>query len=479
MEEKGNNQLYRVSVNGVAVNPEKIRVSAMPFNRTWPGKQRDISQSEIAYMLRLYGDMPLNIEVLCDNDFKEAVVRPLSKNIRVDKLDKGIKFEIKNHGFYSVELDGEHHAIHLFYEQERDFFEYGEATHYFGAGEHYPGLIKVKNGDRIYIDKDAVVHGSIFGIDVSDVKIFGYGILDAGWEERKEKHGDIGWDNENEFLKDSIHTYGGIRFYRASDIVIDGVTVCDPASYAISFFATKNIEIQNTKVVGLWKYNNDGIDFFNCSDVILKNSFIRSFDDSICVKGITAFSEMSSENILVENCVLWCNWGLTCEIGVATACREIKNITFRNCDLIHNANCCLSINNGQWAHIHHITYENINIEYSKHSMESVTQKSEEQEYIKPDRINIPYAARVIDYRRNWLGNKSEDDPRCKNSNILFKNINLFIDEEIDKIPEIYIKRFMECSDFYDISIECISINGKQITDLCCFGNDIDEVVNLS
>lgn len=394
-------------------------------------------------------------------------------------MDGTVKFCISQHGQYTVEFDGEHHAIHLFFDKVRDFSEYPTATYFFGPGEHNVGLIKLKNGESVYIDKDAVVHGSIYGVDISDVKIFGYGVLNGDWEKRTEKHGDIGWDDETYFESEMVHTYGGIRFYRCDNITVDGITVCDPASYAISMFYCDNITVKHTKVTGLWKYNNDGIDFFNCRNVRVKKCFVRSFDDSLCLKGLVAFSDKNVENVIVEDCVFWCSWGLTCEIGVATACREIKNITFRNCDLIHNANCCLSINNGQWAHIHHITYENINIEYSKHSMESVTQKSEEQEYIKPDRINIPYAARVIDCRRNWLGNKSEDDPRCKNSNILFKNINLFIDEEIDKIPEIYIKRFMECSDFYDISIECISINGKQITDLCCFGNDIDEVVNLS
>ena len=67
------------------------------------------------------------------------------------------------------------------------------------------------------------------------------------------------------------------------------------------------------------------------------------------------------------------------EIGLATAARKIENITFSNCDLIHNQNTCISIANGQFANISHIKYENINVEY-EYVDTPVLQKSDEQEY---------------------------------------------------------------------------------------------------
>ena len=53
--------MYLVKVNGKETNLEEVRVSAMPFNRRWPGKQRDISQSETAYGLHSESEDDVNI----------------------------------------------------------------------------------------------------------------------------------------------------------------------------------------------------------------------------------------------------------------------------------------------------------------------------------------------------------------------------------------------------------------------------------
>ena len=63
------------------------------------------------------------------------------------------------------------------------------------------------------------------------------------------------------------------------------------------------------KVFGQWRYNNDGVNIVNSKNITVKNSFVHSFDDSITIKGIDRYAETDNENILSENCVLWCDWG--------------------------------------------------------------------------------------------------------------------------------------------------------------------------
>lgn len=42
-----------------------------------------------------------------------------------------------------------------------------------GPGIHFPGKITLKTGDKVYIDKDALVFGQIFAENADDVHIFG------------------------------------------------------------------------------------------------------------------------------------------------------------------------------------------------------------------------------------------------------------------------------------------------------------------
>ena len=78
--------------------------------------------------------------------------------------------------------------------------------------------------------------------------------------------------------------------------------------------------LDNIKVFGQWRYNTDGIDIVNSQNITVKNTFVHSFDDTICIKGIDRYIHADCEYILVENCVLWCDWGRCCEFGFETAC---------------------------------------------------------------------------------------------------------------------------------------------------------------
>ena len=103
---------YEITVNGIPIIPEEIRVSAFPFNRVWPGKQRDIDQSEIAYMVRIIDDSPQFIRIESKTDFDSLAIRPLGKGIKAVREGNAVSFKLEEHGCYTVEFDGENHAIH-------------------------------------------------------------------------------------------------------------------------------------------------------------------------------------------------------------------------------------------------------------------------------------------------------------------------------------------------------------------------------
>eukprot|EP01105_Mastigella_eilhardi_P006009 TRINITY_DN1763_c0_g1_i6.p2 TRINITY_DN1763_c0_g1~~TRINITY_DN1763_c0_g1_i6.p2 ORF type:complete len:108 (+),score=20.33 TRINITY_DN1763_c0_g1_i6:109-432(+) len=48
--------------------------------------------------------------------------------------------------------------------------------------------------------------------------------------------------------------------------------------------------------------NNDGVDFVDCSDVLVQNTTISTGDDAICITGHV--SNSTSHNIHVRNCTI-------------------------------------------------------------------------------------------------------------------------------------------------------------------------------
>ena len=161
-EKRNVSEDYTVKINGRSCEVRSARVSAMPFNRTWPGKQRDISQSEISSFITFSSDEPVTLEIECnrsDAEGKKALVRPFSKNYALTQNGRCVTLEMSENGFAVVELEDEHHCLHIFNNPVKEFERKAEATYYFGPGVHCPGLVRLKSGDSVYIDEGAVVYG--------------------------------------------------------------------------------------------------------------------------------------------------------------------------------------------------------------------------------------------------------------------------------------------------------------------------------
>ena len=126
-----------VTVDGKPVGCYAARVSAIPFNRVWPGKQRPLEQTETAPFLPFTLRGPADFCVATGETPVEAVIRPLSKNV-VPVIDGGaVRFTLREPGQYTVEINGRRHALHLFAEADRPAaFDPAKATYRFPAGVH-------------------------------------------------------------------------------------------------------------------------------------------------------------------------------------------------------------------------------------------------------------------------------------------------------------------------------------------------------
>lgn len=494
---------YEITVNGKRAHAVKTRVSAMPFNRLWPGKQRSLEQTEfVSYISISTDEQILDFTITPAVAFKEAVIRPLSSGVIAQIKDGKIHFEIHKTGYYTVELDGPHNALHLFIDPIHNFDiqEDTDSVCYFGPGVHNVGEMRVKSGMTVYIHRDAVVYGSILGVNVKNVKILGEGVLDGSFYERETESFLLGYDysrvpdaswerkqmkniiDENADCFTDVSTYQkgsgtfvyrdnaqfnklletmqpvktGLNFYASENIEVTGIIIRNCAGLSVTQAGCKNVHYKNVKLIGMWRYNSDGIDFYNCQNCSVSKCFLRTFDDTICVKGQVGWDTMSSSNILIEECVLWNDWGHTLDIGVDTVAPEISNIIFRNCDLIHNTTAAIDIGNLDRAYIHNILFEDLRIEFSQYDLKPVYQSTEEMTFV-PQK-HTPALIEMFLGCGVW----SNDNLYGKTENVTFKDIIVFSDDS-DFNSTISLKGYNEEHNIKNITFQNITHNGKPLS----------------
>jgi hypothetical protein len=86
------------------------------------------------------------------------------------------------------------------------------------------------------------------------------------------------------------------------------------------------------------------------------------------------------QDILVKNCVVWNDWGKCLQIGTETFSKEIKNVRFEDCKLIHTTAVVLAIWLVDNAKIHDITFENTVVEYDDYFLKLAIQNKDEDIY---------------------------------------------------------------------------------------------------
>ena len=442
------NDDYDVALDGRKVEVRACRESRMPFNRYWPGRQRPLDQTERASYLAFEAEGEVACTVKPKWKCPKAIVRPLSAGVKPVLANDGtISFMLSKPGYYVLETDGPHKALHIFMESPRRFLGRDDATLSYGPGMHIAGLVRLKNHDRVYIDRDAIVFGCFTGENVEDVKIFGHGVIDGRVCDRVFEGGYTP-------LQQSC-----LRFHGAKGIEIDGPILMDAPCWVLACFDCEDVDIRHVKIVGQWRYNTDGIDICNSRRVAVRDCFVRSFDDTVVIKGVPPYKCKAVEDVTVERCVMWCGWSKTIESGIETWAPYFRNVRFLDCDLIRNAGSAINISAGGSAEMEDFLFENIRVEMQTDNLPQILQVSDEQRY-EPSGTSFPALVQV--YNRNYV--KIDDgEPLGHVRNCTFRNIAVFAESGVPP-PSIRVLSQTppggEMRPFENVTLEGFTINGN-------------------
>ena len=433
---------YTVKINGKEVVLDAARVSARPFNRRWPGHQRQIEQSQLVNFLSLATDEELQFEVTPKKPFEKVEIRPRSLGITPVVENGVIKFTLKKNAYFTVEPYGRDNAFHVFADPMPDYSDVdfnSPDVIYFGKGVHEVGQIVLKSNQTLFIDEGAVVYTCVKATDAENIKILGRGILDNG-HNKEHILFEANETNNTTAVKNAKRQHT-VQIEYCTNVKIEGITMRDSLVYNIRPMACENLDISNVKLIGNWRYNSDGIDMHNCVNVEINNCFIRTFDDSICVKGFDCYYAGDVEkavreamyrggkaydvfkNVHVSNCTIWNDWGKCLEIGAETRAEEMCDIIFEDCDIIHVTSPVLDCCNVDYADVHDLTYRNITVEYDDEIFCPSIQKSDEEVYVNkyPDYApSLMYCLVECHPEYSAGGNR-----RGINRDITFENIYLW------------------------------------------------------
>lgn len=444
---------YSVKINHQPLFVYKARVSAAPVNMGYPGYQRPLEQTEFASFGYFDTNETIEVEIESKKKIEKVTIRPLSKNIKPQIVGNKIRFQIKEPCQLAIEINDHHEALFLFVNPiENQKKNQDQYTYYFGPGRHQPGIIELKDNESIYVEGGAIVETLIRANNAQNISIQGRGMLDASSFERGQ--GNM------------------IRLTECANIRVEGIILRDPPSWTLTLTEAKNAHVENVKLIGLWRYNADGIDIVNSQNVTVSKSFVRAFDDCIALKGLSRSKQSNLTKIYVDQCVLWCDWGRNLEIGAETICDSIHHIFFRDIDIIRYQYIAMSIQPGDRAEIFDVHYEDIRIEdpvsediyYFDNRENPVRDLSNIEKYPARKLANpSPFAGGQLVWMNIAKTGYSRDpiDTRGKVYNITYKNIRI----NSNFPPKSTFLGFDEEYNITDLLFEDIYFNGKKLTNM--------------
>lgn len=317
---------------------------------------------------------PVQVQVVRRNaPFHDVRVRPSQRGISPIIInDSTIELILQRPEYLSVEFDGDRfHNIHIFGNTplpvvadepspdapdaitwqgvaSQDVFVRNPSLIYFGPGVHRPKdlpgeEIKIPSNCTVYLAPGAILKARLIVDHAENVKIIGRGIID--------------------------HPLRGVEITFSKNVLVDGITVLNPAHYTIYGGESSDITIRNIKSFSARSWS-DGIDLMCCRRVRIDNCFLRTSDDCIALYNHRWWYWGGSEDIEVSRCILWPDVAHPVNIGSHGDDRNpegetLRHVRIHDCDILGDdadSLGLLAINCGDNNHIRDIRFERIRAE---------------------------------------------------------------------------------------------------------------------
>lgn len=335
---------YHISVNDNPLFVYKTRVNhERIFSWNVPSTYAPV------VMFDFEGQVHMSVSI--DNmEIQSASLSPKVYGIATEVKDNTVTFDLNYSGNYVLTLNNDStQVIHIFANPleenpiSKEDADKDDSITYIGPGVYKADAIPTKSNSTIYLAGGAYVYGQIRMEGLENVTIRGRGIISGEIYQRRSA---------------SEYTIP-VEIRSSNNIHMEGITFLDPAGWTIALYKSKDVELNNIKIVSA-RQNSDGISVQSCENVMVKGGFVRSWDDSLVVKNV---DRGSTKNVHFDGVVVWTDLAQSMEVGYETYGPTMDEITFENITVLHNFHkAAISLHNSDDANITNVTYKNITIE---------------------------------------------------------------------------------------------------------------------
>lgn len=357
---------YEVWINGTKAIVYVARVQDPPWE-----KERTKLDFGGNYSFTTFDmDKPVEVKIKSTNKtLDHTILRPDGINVKnLKKTTSELSFVIEEPSKIIIEPDGKNGPLLLFANSVDDFVPDLNDPNliYYGPGIHYPdtALIEVGDNQTLYLAEGAIVKAGV-RVRGDNVTICGRGIICG-----------------NEFVWGKF-SRNSILIEKSNNVVVKDVILRGCATWTMPIRHSRNVVVDNVKIVAGRAQNDDGINPCNSQDILIKNCFIRTDDDCIAAKGMRfePDTENNVERITVENSILWCDRARIFLLGHESRAEYMRDMIFRNLDIVHFSMTAFLLEPGEEMRLENVVFDNIRM-YGEGQQELIRLKPVVNQYMR-------------------------------------------------------------------------------------------------
>ena len=303
--------VYAITVNEREIWTEKFRtkmdISSLPDWFT--GTPYTRVQQEV-HIANFSTGQAMTIRIEVPESIQKAVIHPVSREIIPDIADNSIRFELSGPDKLYIEIN-EYAPLCFFANPLEDSIpgEGEPGVRYFGPGVHRPGMMHLKNDEKVYISGGAIVYGGIRTDGSSNIKVYGRGILDGNFEHQRM----VVPENSD-----------GVEF--------SGIIIRNGKSWTNTIINCTRVRYDHVKVLSFGP-GGDGINPLGSRHVVINDCFLRCTDDCIAIKSPDS-TKVVQDVTVTNNTMIGFAYSDGITIGFETNGPQISNVNVRNCDIL-------------------------------------------------------------------------------------------------------------------------------------------------